>query len=104
MLVVLPYFMVVDCIKMDGFKIGETAFDGDCDLPLCFTNQVINWDNTIYNMISQENAVLLGEATNFINGCGGKGCVFFQYGNHKFHVNMMDFPECVYASHPKQEG
>ena len=54
-------------------------------------------------MISQENVVPLGEATNFVNGCGGKGCAFFQYGNYKFHVNMMDFPEPVYVSHPKQE-
>ena len=100
----LPYFMVVDCIKTDGFKIGDTAFDGDCDLPLCYTNQVENLDNAIYNVISQDNVVLSGEATNFINGCGGKGYAFFQFGNRKFHVNMMDFPERVYASHPKQEG
>ena len=30
--------------------------------------------------------------------------IFFQYGNRKFHVNLMNFPERVYGSHPKQEG
>ena len=54
--------MVVDRIETYGFKIGDTAYDADCDLPLCFTNQVLNWDTAIYNMISQENAVPLGEA------------------------------------------
>ena len=96
--------MVVDCVDMDGFKIGDTHYDGDCDLPLCFGNQVLNWDNAIYNMISQDNTLSLGEATNFVNGCGGKRYAFFQHGNRKFHVNLMDFPEQVYASHPKQEG
>ena len=96
--------MVVDQDDPDGFKIGDTSFDNDCDLPLCYTNQVENWDNAIYNMISKENVLPSGEATNFINGCGGKGFAFFQFGNRKFHVYLMDFPERVYASHPKQEG
>ena len=68
--------MVVDCVDMDGFKIRETAYDKDCDLPLCFGNQVLNWNNALFNMISQDNAVPLGEAANFINGCGGKGYIF----------------------------
>ena len=55
-------------------------------------------------MILQDNILPLGEATNFINGCGGKGFALFQFGNRKFHVNMMDFPERVYAIHSKQEG
>ena len=96
--------MVADHVNMDGFKIGETAYNEDCDLPLCFGNQVLNWDNALFNMISLDNAVPFGEAANFINGCGGKGYIFFQYGNRKFHVNLMDFPECVYGSHLKQEG
>ena len=69
-----------------------------------FGNQVQNWDNVIYNMISQDNAMPLGEPTNFVNGSRGKGYALFKYGNRKFHVNLMDFPERVYASHPKQEG
>ena len=96
--------MVVDCIDMDGFKIGDTQYDGDCDLPLTFRNQIQNWDNVIYSMISQDNSLPSGEPTNFVNGSGGKGYAFFQYGNQKFHVSLMDFLERVYASHPKQEG
>ena len=96
--------MVVDRMDIDGFGIVDTQYDGDCDLPLCFGNQNQNWDNMIYNMISQNNTLLSGEPTNFVNGSGGKGYAFFQYKNQKFHVNLMDFPKRVYASHPKQEG
>ena len=96
--------MVVDRMDIDGFSIGETQYDGDCDLPMTFGNQVDIWDNVIYNMISQENALPSGEARDFVTGGGGKGYAFFQYGNRKFHVTLMDFPERVYASHPKQEG
>merc|ERR1711983_312543 len=55
-------------------------------------------------MISQDNDMPSGEAREFGNGGVGKGNAFFQYGNRKFHVTLMDFPEQVYASHPKQEG
>ena len=96
--------MVVDRKDIDGFSIGETQYDGDCDLPMTFGNQVDNWDNAIYNMISQDNALPSGEARDFVTGGGGEGYAFFQYGNRKFHVALMDFPERVYASHPKQEG
>ena len=96
--------MVVDRIEIDGFKIGDPQYDGDCDLPITFGNQVENWDNVIYSMISQDNALPSGEPRDFVNGSGGKGYAFFQYGNRKFHVSLMDFPERVYASHPKQEG
>ena len=44
--------MVVDRIEIDGFKIGDTQYDGDCDLPLTFGNQVQNRDNVLYSMIS----------------------------------------------------
>ena len=50
----LPYKMVVDR-NVDGFSIGETEYDADCDLPVAFGNQVDIWDNVIYNMITQEN-------------------------------------------------
>ena len=96
--------MVVDHKDIDGFSIGETQFDADCDLPVAFGNQVEVWDNVIYNMISQENVLPSGEARDFVTGSGGKGYAFFQYGNRKFHVSLMDFPERVYANHPKQEG
>ena len=73
--------MVVDCMDIDGFSIGESQYDGDCDLPMIFGNQVDNWDNVIYSMISQENALPSGEAWDFVAGGRGKGYAFFQYGN-----------------------
>ena len=96
--------MVVDRMDIDGFSIGESHFDGDCDLPMTFGNQVENWDNVIHSMISQDNILPSGEARDFVTGSGGKGYAFFQYGNRKFHVSLMDFLERVYANHPKQEG
>ena len=100
----LPYLMVVDCKDIDDFSIGETQFDGDCDLPMTFGNQVDNWDNALYSMISQDNILPSGEARDYVTGGGGKGYAFFHYGNRKFYVALMDFLERVYASHPKQEG
>ena len=100
----LPYMMVVDRKDINGFSIGESEYDGDCDLPMVFGNKVDAWDDALYNMISQDNILPSGEAREFVTGGGGKGYAFFQYGNRKFHVTLMDFPERVYASHPKQEG
>ena len=96
--------MVVDRMDIDGFSIEVSQFDGDCDLPMTFGNQVENWDNVIHSMISQDNVLPSGEAQDFVTGSGGKGYAFFQYGNQKFHVSLMNFPERVYANHPKQEG
>lgn len=86
--------MIVDHANMDDFKVGETADDTDCDLPLCFGNQVLTWNDMLFSIISQDNAV---------TRWWRKGIHFF-YGNSKFHVNLMDFPERVYGIHPKQDG
>lgn len=46
----------------------------------------------------------MGEVSAFVKGCGGKGYNFFHYGKSKFHVNLIDFPKCVYGIHPNQDG
>lgn len=48
----LSYLMVVDCVEMDGFKVGESANDMNCDLSLCFQNQVLTWDTVLFSIIS----------------------------------------------------
>ena len=65
--------MVVDCVNIDRSKIGETAYNRDCDLPLCFGNQVLTWDNVLFSIISKDNAVLLVDVSVFVKGCSGKG-------------------------------
>ena len=97
--------MIVNCESMDGLKVGENAYDDiDCDPLLCFGNQILSWTNILFSIISQDNAVTLGEVSAFVSGCNGNGYSFFCYGNNsKFHVNLIDFPEHVYDIHPKQD-
>ena len=89
---------------MDGFIVGGSSYDTNCDLPICFGTHVHYWTNTLYLIISQDNAVLLGEASAFIKGCGGNGNIFFCYDNTKFLVNLMDFSACIIGKHPCQDG
>lgn len=96
--------MVVNCVSMDGFTVGKNVSDTDCDLPLCFGNHVLTWDNILYSIISQDNAVPSREVSAFVKGYVGKGYNFFHYSNSKFHVNLMDFPKQVYVIHPKLDG
>ena len=100
----LSNLMIVNWAETNGFKVGESTNDTDCDLPLCFGNQVLAWDNGLFSIISQDGAVPVGEAPAFVRGCDGKGFNFFRYGNSKFRVNLIKFPECVYGIHSKQDG
>lgn len=68
--------MVVNCMNMDGFTVGENLYDTDCDLLLCFGTQVLSWTNILYSIISQDNALPLGETSAFVKGCSGNGYSF----------------------------
>ena len=96
--------MVVNCISTDGFKVEGNVSDTDCDLPLCFGTQVLTWDNVLYTIISQDNAIPLGEAFAFVKSYVQKEYNCFCSGNSKFHVNLMGFPEQINGIYPKQDG
>ena len=48
----LPYLMVVNHMNMDGFTVGENAYDTDCELSLCLGTQILSWTNILYFIIS----------------------------------------------------
>ena len=58
--------MVVDHVETDDLKVGESANDTDCYLPLCFGNQVLTWNNVLFSIILQDGAVWSGEASVFV--------------------------------------
>ena len=91
-------------MNMNGFIVGRDLYDTNCDLPICFGTQVYSWTSTLFAIISQDNAVPLGEASAFVKGCDENVCSFFFYDNTKFHINLMDFSACIISKHPYQDG